>query len=310
MLPPPRRLGVMAERGWRIVLITTVQPVAANLVPVLRELGHDPVAIISARRPAGRAGPRGDFPELSDSSAPPGVDVLIARDKWSMEPLLRACQPDLAMCWGFSWRIPLAALEVPRLGSINQHPALLPRHRGPIPISWAIRNGDAEYGVTWHRMDADLDTGRILAQTTVPMSDDDFDYLTIGPRLLRAAFELLPRVFDRLASGDAGDPQPTEGATWAGHFGEDYATIDWRQSARAIHNQVRAWAFVTSTNPVPGPIAELDGTQVRITRTSLVQPMEPEGTIRIETGDGPIWVVAWEPLDEPVDMPSAAPSSS
>jgi methionyl-tRNA formyltransferase len=164
--------------------------------------------------------------------------------------------------------------------------------------------------VTWHRMDADLDTGGILAQASVPMEDDDFDYLTIGPRLLRAAFELLPRVFERLAAGDPGDPQSTEGATWAGHFGEDYAGIDWRQSARAIHNQVRAWAFIAGSNGVRGPIAELNGEQVRITRTSLVEPADPDGAIRIETGDGPIWVVAWEPLEEKAEEPAASATSS
>jgi methionyl-tRNA formyltransferase len=277
---------------WRIALITTVTPVAGFLVPALRALGHEPVAVISARRPA--PGPRSDFPELSDSTAPPGLDVLLARDKWSMEPLLRACRPDLAICWGFPWRIPLTALEVPRLGSINNHPAMLPRHRGPIPISWAIRDGDAAYGVTWHRMDADLDTGRILAQTTVPMEDDDFDYLAVGPRILGAAIELLPRVFERVAAGDPGDPQSTDGVTWAGHFGEDYATIDWRLPARRIHDQVRAWAFVTATNPVVGPITKMDGARVRLTRTSLVDP--GGDARRMETGDGPIWIVASEPI--------------
>jgi methionyl-tRNA formyltransferase len=279
----------MAER-WRIALITTVTPVAEFLESALRDLGHEPVAVISARRRA--PVPRGDFPELSDSTAPPGLDVLLARDKWSIEPLLRACRPDLAICWGFPWRIPLPALEVPPLGSINLHPAVLPRHRGPIPISWAIREGDAAYGVTWHRMDADLDTGGILAQTTVAMEDDDFDYLAVGPRILRAAIELLPRVFERVAAGDPGDPQSTDGVTWAGHFGEDYATIDWRQPARNIHRQVRAWAFVTATNPVVGPIADLDGERVRVTRTSLVDP--GDGARRVETGDGPLWVVASE----------------
>ena len=44
----------MAETGWRIVLITTVQPIAENLLPVLLQLGREPVAILSARRPAGQ----------------------------------------------------------------------------------------------------------------------------------------------------------------------------------------------------------------------------------------------------------------
>ena len=73
---------------------------------------------------------------------------------------------------------------MPRLGSINVHPALLPRHRGPIPLAWALREGDAAWGSTWHRMDAELDTGNMLAQATVPIEDDDVDIAEFGPRLL------------------------------------------------------------------------------------------------------------------------------
>ena len=90
-------------------------------------------------------------------------------------------------------------------------------------------------------MDAELDTGPILAQTTVPIEDDDCTIEQIGPKLIRAELELLPQVFERLAAGDPGDPQTEEGATWAGYFGEDYASVDWAQPARKIHDQVRAW---------------------------------------------------------------------
>jgi methionyl-tRNA formyltransferase len=286
----------MSGDHWRIALITTVTPIAEVLTDALRQAGHEPVAIISARsrRPAGAA--RDDFPELSDSTAPKGLDVLLAHDRNAVQPLLRATRPDLVVCWGFSWRIPQAALEVPRLGAINCHPALLPRHRGPIPISWAFRDGDTRYGLTWHRMDANLDTGGILAQTTVPMEDDDFDYLTIGPRLIGTALGLLPRVLERVAAGDPGDPQSDEGASWAGWLGEDYAKVDWTQPRRRIHDQVRAWAFAGPGGPVVGPIAELDGRRVRLVRTALADP--GDGGIRVEAGDGPLWVIRSEPLDQ------------
>jgi methionyl-tRNA formyltransferase len=285
----------MASELWRIAMITTVTPVAGILDTALRELGHEPVAVISARRPAPIDPTRRGFPDLSDSTAPRGLDVLIPRDKWSMEPMLRSLRPDLAICWGFPWRIPLEALQVPRLGSINSHPALLPRHRGPTPISWAIRDGDPSYGLTWHRMDENLDTGGILAQSTVPMRDDEFSFTELGPRLTEAAISLLPRALERVAAGDPGDPQPAEGVTWAGHFGEDYAEVDWSRPARAIHDQVRAWAFATS-GAIEGPITELDGRRVRLTRTNLVDPGDPTA-IKMQTGDGPIWVVAWEPVE-------------
>ena len=89
-------------------------------------------------------------------------------------------------------------------------------------------------------MDADLDTGGILAQTTVPAVPDDFEIMVVGPRLAEAALALLPRVLDRVAAGDPGEPQPQEGGSWAGHFGEDFATVEFTKPARAIHDQVRA----------------------------------------------------------------------
>ena len=208
----PRRLyGLdsrpMADGGWRIVLISTVPIIAQLMTETLRGLGHRPMAVITARRDR----PRPDQPAMTDESAPPGLDVLLPATKHSIEPLLRAYDPDLVLCWGFPWKIPLGALQVPRLGSVNCHPALLPRHRGPIPFAWALREGDGQYGVTWHRMDAELDTGPILAQATVPMEDDDFEITVVGPRIAPIALGLLPRVLERVAAGDPGDPQPLEG---------------------------------------------------------------------------------------------------
>ena len=294
----------MATDGWRIVLISTVPPVAHGLADALRGLGHHPVAVLTARRPQPIEGPL----NMTDGSAPIGIDVLLVASKHGIEPLLRAYQPDLVVCWGFPWKIPTAALQVPRLGAINCHPALLPRHRGPIPLAWAFRDGDGQFGVTWHRMDAELDTGPILAQATVPMEDDDFDIWMVAPRMGAVAIGLLPSVLERVAAGDPGDPQPTEGATWAGHFGADYATVDWTQPARRIHDQVRAWAFTFGMSPIAAPVTEIDGQPVRLTRTSLVDP--GGDARRMEAGDGPIWVVSWEPIAASEPAGQAEPVAS
>ena len=280
----------MAE-SFRIVGICTIRPIAEALVGALRALGHEPVALLAPRREI----EQDEFLRLTGASAPPGLDLLFARDKWSIEPLIRAYEPDLAICWGFPWKIPQAALDVPRLGSINHHPGLLPRHRGPIPLAWALRDGDAAWGVTWHRMDAELDTGHLLAQTTVPIEDDDVNIRDFGPRLIRAGLELLPRVLERVAARDPGDPQPAEGASWAGHFeDDDYARVDWSQPARKIHDQVRAWHLTFDLSGLVAPVADLDGKPVVLLQTRLADP--GGGARRVECGDGPIWVVASEPL--------------
>ena len=146
-------------------------------------------------------------------------------------------------------------------------------------------------------MDAELDTGAILAQSTLPIEDDWTTIEQIAPGLLQAALDLLPQVFERVAAGDPGDPQPSEGASWAGHFEEDYATVDWSQPARKIHDQVRAWHLTFGMSQVAGPIAEIDGERVKLLRTSLTDP--GDGARGVECGDGTLWISSPSRLTEP-----------
>ena len=277
----------------RVAIISNVLPVVEPLVDVLRDMGHDPIAWLMARRPNdGR--PLPPWGEVTDRNAPQGVNLLLARKKDDVEPLFRGLDLDVTLCWGFNWKLPQEALDVPRLGSVNNHPALLPRHRGPYPLAWAFREGDPVFGSTWHRMDAEFDTGPILAQSSVPIEDTDTWIEDFGPRILQNTFSMLPQVFERLEADDPGDPQSDEGASWAGPFEAGYAEIDWSQSAREIHNQVRAWRHMFGAAEVEGPIAELDGERLKILRTSLTAP--GDGAREARCGDGSIWITESEPV--------------
>jgi methionyl-tRNA formyltransferase len=143
-------------------------------------------------------------------------------------------------------------------------------------------------------MDSELDTGNLLAQSTVPIEDDDVDIAEFGGRLLAGGVGLLPQVFERVAAGDPGDPQPEEGASWAGHFeDDDYARVDWSRTAREIHNQVRAWHLTFGLSDTIAPVAELDGERLVLRQTRLTDP--GGDARRVECGDGPIWIVASDP---------------
>ena len=133
-------------------------------------------------------------------------------------------------------------------------------------------------------MDADYDTGPILAETTVPIDDQDTSIEQIGVKMLPAALGLLPRVFERLEAGDPGDSQSEDGAGWAGAFDKDYASIDSAQPAVTIHDQVRAWYLTFGSAKVPGPIAELDGERMKLLRTSLTTPAKAPAPWSAATG--------------------------
>jgi methionyl-tRNA formyltransferase len=220
------------------------------------------------------------------TDAPEGLDTLFPETRRSIAPLLRAYEPDVAICTGYPWLIPAEALEVPRLGIVNGHPSLLPRYRGPFPVAWAVRNGEQEIGLSYHLMDQSFDTGPVLAQTSLPLGADE-TWESLQVRLGEAAPALLTEVFERLARGDRGDPQVGEGE-YHSAFEDDYRFVDLTHTAAEVHRQTRAWSFVPPILPELGPILERDGTRVRLVRTSLT---EVAGAERLDCVDGPLWLV-------------------
>jgi methionyl-tRNA formyltransferase len=182
---------------------------------------------------------------------------------------------------------------------------LLPRHRGPLPVAWAIREGDEEIGITFHRMDAELDTGPILAQRPYPLGElkpPD----TFYPELGQVVGEALAEALERLAAGDQGTPQP-EGGSYESFFAEEDVRLDLSLPAAEVHRLVWAWRYAMSLSGARGALLELDGKPVRVLATS---PTEVEGARRIECGDGPLWVVETEDLSEEEASSSSARAPS
>jgi methionyl-tRNA formyltransferase len=278
--------------SWRVVIVTRILPVLVAFEAVVRDAGHEPVALLSIRSVDGRYGP----PSMTDElllGAPAELDVLLPARRSSIAPLLASVEPDLVVCMGFPWKIPPDALAVPRLGWLNGHPSLLPRHRGPLPVAWAIREGDDEIGITFHRMDADLDTGPVLSQRRYALGElepPDAFYPRMGPTVGEALSEAL----ERLAAGDEGTPQE-EGGGYETFFGEDDAWLDLSRPAAEVHRLVWAWRYAISLDGTRGALLELDGTPVRVLATSLT---EVEEARRLDCGDAPLWVVETEELSE------------
>jgi methionyl-tRNA formyltransferase len=276
----------------RVVIVTRIAPVLVGFEAVVRAAGHEPVALLTMRDHDGRYG---NLPELGElvQSAGPELDVLLPARRSTVAPLLASVDPDLVVCMGFPWKIPPDALAVPRLGWLNGHPSLLPRHRGPVPVAWAIRAGDEEIGITFHRMDAELDTGPILAQRPYPIGEPQSPD-TFYPELGQVVGETLAEALERLAAGDEGTPQP-EGGEYESFFSADDAWLDLSRPALELHRLTWAWRYAMALDGTRGALLELGGTPVRVLATSLT---EVDGAQRIDCADGPLWIVETEELSE------------
>jgi methionyl-tRNA formyltransferase len=290
--------------SWRVVIVTRIAPVLAGFDAVIREAGHEPVALLTMRDSDGRYG---DLPETGElvMSAAPELDVLLPARRGTIAPLLASVNPDLVVCMGFPWTIPPAALAVPRLGWLNGHPSLLPLHRGPLPVAWAIREGDEEIGITFHRMDAELDTGPILAQRPYALGELQPPD-TFYPELGLVVAEALAEALERLAAGDKGTPQ-AEGGSYESFFGEEDAWLDLSRTADELHRLTWAWRYAMALDGPRGALLELDGEPVRVLATSLT---EVEGARRLDCADGPLWIVETEELSEEEAKTTTAPAPS
>jgi methionyl-tRNA formyltransferase len=273
----------------RVVITTRILPVALGFDAVIRDLGHEPVGLLTMRDVDNRYGSEFTLDALL-RGLPPDLDVVVPARRSQVAPLLSALRPDLVVCMGFPWKIPADALAVPAHGWLNGHPSLLPRHRGPVPVAWVIRNGDEETGVSFHKMDAELDTGPILVQERFPVGayvEPEEFYARTGPIVMQAFAAAL----EKIAAGDEGMPQ-ADGGEYETFFEEADAWLDPSRPAAELHRLVWAWRYTIPVNGVQGALLDLGGETVRVLASSLE---EQDGATRLDCADGPLWLVRLEP---------------
>ena len=81
--------------------------------------------------------------------------------------------PDIILIGSWGERVSKEIYDIPKIATINAHPSLLPKYRGPNPYYWVIRNQEQTTGVSFHLVDSDYDTGAILAQEEIKIYPSD-----------------------------------------------------------------------------------------------------------------------------------------
>jgi methionyl-tRNA formyltransferase len=155
--------------------------------------------------------------------------------------------------------VPEAALNVPKYGSIQYHPSLLPWHKGPSSINWPIIMAKKKTGLSIFWPDNGLDTGPILLQKEVEIGPDDtlgsiyFDKLF--PLGVEAMLESIELVRDGNAPREMQDP---EDGSYEGWCRKEDVEIDWHKSSDEVYNLIRG------ANPQPGAWTTFNGAEIKL----------------------------------------------
>jgi methionyl-tRNA formyltransferase len=199
---------------------------------------------------------------------------------------IRARRPDVIFCFGWSRILRRPLLESAPLGIVGFHPAALPANRGRHPLIWALALGLEQTASTFFFMDERADGGDLLSQRAIAIDAAD-DAAALYEKVTRCALDQIREFVPRLAAGDfVRVPQDDSAANTWRKRGRADGQIDWRMSARTIHNLVRALA-----KPYVGAHFRHQDSDIKVWRTEIVtgtpSNIEPGKVFEISHG-GPV----------------------
>lgn len=220
------------------------------------------------------------------------------------------CDLFVSMSFNQIFRDPL--LSLPRLGTINCHAGRLPFYRGRNVLNWALINDESEFGITVHYVDAGIDTGDIIAQRVLPITDSD-TYSTLLDRSHTGCAELLYETVKELQTGTATRTVQTDihpEGFYCTQRREGDEKLSWDQSSRDVFSFVRAicrpgpeartllgtaelkinrveWlAQAPAFKGIPGAVLRVDQDGFLVKTTdSFVKVVEFTGVDRVRVGD-------------------------
>jgi methionyl-tRNA formyltransferase len=150
-------------------------------------------------------------------------------------------------------------VNIPKKGTIQYHPSLLPKYRGPSSINWPIIRGDVQTGLTIFRPNDGLDEGPVILQKETPIGADDTLGTIYFDRLFPMGVQAMLEAADLVVAGKHKEMVQDEAqATYEGWCRAAEAKINWHNHVDFVHNTIRG------CNPAPGAWTTLNGKNVQI----------------------------------------------
>ena len=262
------------------IVVNGQQAFGSAVLEALLERGEEVVGVYTAPDQPGKA------PDpLKAAAEARGLPIFQPKSfrRPAVWEQMRELAPDLAVMAYVTRFVPSEALAIPRHGTIQYHPSLLPLHKGPSSINWPIIFGEPRTGLTIFWPDEGLDTGPVLLRKTVPIGPDD----TLGSLYFDQLFPLgvaaMMEAVDAVRAGDApktpqqdlldaetmeavarvhgkqaGEHTEVEIGTYEGWCRAEQARIDWAAAAADVYNLIRG------CDPQPGAWTTLQGRKLQL----------------------------------------------
>ena len=163
---------------------------------------------------------------------------------------------------------PREFVDTPRCGTVQYHPSLLPKYRGPSSINWPITRGEKDTGLTIFRPSDGLDEGAVILQKRTPIGDNDTLGSVYFDRLFPLGVQAMLEAADLVVAGKHKETVQDESqASYEGWFREAEAKISWANHVEVIHNLIRG------CDPAPGAWTTCNGVKLQLfdSRKELVR---------------------------------------
>lgn len=248
----------MTKEELRIVYMGTPD-FAVESLKALVEGGYNVVGVVTMPdKPIGRHGSVLQASPVKQYAMEKGLKVLQPvklKDEIFVDEL-RSLKADLQIVVAFRM-LPEVVWNMPRMGTFNLHASLLPQYRGAAPINWAVINGDTETGITTFFLQHEIDTGRVIQQVKVPISDTD-NVGDVHDRLMMLGGQLVVETVDNIINGTVTsveqDDMLANGEVLrpAPKIFHDTCRIDWKGM-----NIKQIYDFIRGLSPYPAAWTEL-----------------------------------------------------
>jgi methionyl-tRNA formyltransferase len=251
------------------IVVHGQQAFGKAVLDALLKRGENVVAVYAAPE---KAGQKADPLKEAALAASLPVHQPASYRKPEVWEEFKKLKPDLQVMAFVTLFVPEDFLNIPAKGSIQYHPSLLPKFRGPSSINWPLIKGETETGLSIFWPDNGLDTGDILLQKKTPIGPDDTLGTLYFDRLFPMGVEAICEAVDLVKAGKAPrKKQDDRQASYEGWCGAENAKIDWAKPWAQIYNLIRG------CNPAPGAWTTCEGKRLQIYDSKPLPARDPTG---------------------------------